>query len=100
MAVAATFSLTSCASPRTERWHAFAEKYSFEGGAAEQRDLERRARAGDGEAAYRLGEYCEMVQSDQVAALRWYDLSARFGNAKGAHSARDLRRMMRETIEE
>jgi len=36
--------------------------------------LERRARAGDAEAANRVGKYYEMVMNGNKSALSWFDL--------------------------
>lgn len=86
--------LVSCAPSQPERMHSFVEGYAFKGGEKEQRELERRAKAGDSEAALRLGRYFEMVMNDYSTALRWFDLSARLGNAKGASNARSLRSVL------
>ena len=86
-----------CTSP--ERVISGVQQYGFDGGSAEQRELERRATAGDSEAALRVGRYYEMVEHDLKAALHWFDLGARFGNHYAAYRARTLRESLRESGE-
>jgi TPR repeat protein len=93
LAVALVF--VSCASS-DERPISGVEQYGFEGGLVEQRELERQARAGDSEAAIRVGRYYEMVTHDYTAALQWFNLSAKLGNKRGAYFARSLREALPE----
>ena len=97
MIAAATVLLAACGHPSGERWQAMSDRFAFDGGAAERLQLERSAKNGDADAALRLGRYCQIIERDEQAALRWYDLSARLGSADGAHNARELRSAIRES---
>ena len=86
-----------CTSP--QRVISGVQQYGFDGGLAEQRELERRATAGDSQAAIRVGRYYEMVEHDFKAALHWFDLGARSGDRYAAYRARKLREALRDSGE-
>src|SRR5437660_5219141 len=62
----------------------------------EQRQFERRALAGDTEAAQRLLDYYFFLQHDYRTALYWARVCASHGSADCAKSAKTLREIVRE----
>ena len=62
----------------------------------QQRDFERRALAGDTEAAQRLLDYYCFLQHDYRTALYWARVCASHGSANCAKSAKNLRDLIRE----
>src|SRR4051812_31257719 len=57
----------------------------------EQQQTERRALAGDNDAADHLGFFYHFVQHNDVAAIRWFRLAAQRGDSTGRHMLRTLR---------
>ena len=57
---------------------------------AERRDAERRAVAGDVEAAKELGDCCLYVDNDFAAAKRWFKLAASYGDKDAKASLKTL----------
>jgi photosystem II stability/assembly factor-like uncharacterized protein len=62
----------------------------------EQRQLEKRALAGDTQAAQRLLDYYFFLQHDNRKALYWARVCASHGSADCAKSAKALREIVRE----
>jgi hypothetical protein len=62
----------------------------------EQREFQKRALAGDTEAAQRLLDYYFFLQHDPKTALYWARVCASHGSVDCAKSARSLREIIRE----
>ena len=62
----------------------------------EKRQFERRALAGDTEAAQRLLDYYFFLRNDPRSALYWARVCASHGDADCAKSAKSLRQIIRE----
>jgi hypothetical protein len=56
----------------------------------EKQETERRALAGDNQAARRMAEYCDFIEENRIACLRWYKLAASRGDKIAKHNLKIL----------
>jgi hypothetical protein len=95
-ALAIFSAFSACMSTNSES-HAFTNNDSMRfTSVAEQRETERKALAGDVEAAKRLGDYYIFIKHDLAAAKPWFSMAAARGDKDAKASLRSINEILAE----